>query len=91
MTISNNKDGGESRKMLTKVFTQLDSGGYACEIAISARIGTIENKSGVIFELLSGRKLFIQTTNCRQIIREMYSSDMLEITGNESESCIYIP
>lgn len=80
----------EARKALTKVFFKLESGGVGCEIAISARVGSDGIRSGVVLDLVSGRKLFVVTNDCRMVIREVYNRSELDLSGSTQISCTYL-
>lgn len=84
------KKSKEVKKVLTKVFFKLESGGVGCEIAVSARVGSNGVQSGVVLDLLSGRKLFIATNDCRMIIREVYNRSELDLSNSTQISCTYL-
>lgn len=90
MANDNNKKSKEEKKALTKVFFKLESGGVGCEIAISARVGSDGIRSGVVLDLVSGRKLFVVTNDCRMVIREVYNRSELDLSGSTQISCTYL-
>lgn len=90
MVNDNNKKFKKEKKALTKVFFKLESGGVGCEIAISARVGSDGIRSGVVLDLVSGRKLFVVTNDCRMVIREVYNRSELDLSGSTQISCTYL-
>lgn len=90
MANDNNKKFKEEKKALTKIFFKLESGGVGCEIAISARVGSDGIRSGVVLDLVSGRKLFVVTNDCRMVIREVYNRSALDLSDSMQISCTYL-